>query len=145
MRKTTDLPDVVPADIEQALISLGIDVHVSDNEAVAICPNPQHQDSKPSWSCNLETGMHHCFSCGFGGSFRWLVQVVNGARAGEATAWIRTQKVRLGVQTMDIAVPPPSVHEADMWKFGEPPADALAERDLSLLACKDLEILYDFE
>jgi len=143
MRKATDLPDVVPADIESALANLGIEAHVQDDEAMALCPNPQHRDSSPSWSCNLETGKHHCFSCGFGGSFRWLVQVVNGARAGEATAWIRTQKVRLGVATMDIDVPPPSVHEADMWSFTEPPEDALIERDLSLQACHDLEITFD--
>lgn len=39
---------------------------------VGLCPNPAHNDSKPSWSIIDRQGernhaSHHCFSCGFGG------------------------------------------------------------------------------
>ena len=41
------------------------------SEAWALCPS--HQDTKPSWSVNLRTGQHHCFSCGWGGGAADLV------------------------------------------------------------------------
>lgn len=44
--------------------------YVNGNELWASCPCPEnhkHGDRKPSWSINLETMKHHCFSCGFSG------------------------------------------------------------------------------
>jgi Toprim domain len=113
-----------------------------NGELCAICPNPQHADSKPSWSINLETGKHHCFSCGFGGSFQWLVQICRGMRQGEATAWIKTQKVRVGIEPDQVFKETPLVHERDLWPYTTPPAWALAERRVSAEACAALEILW---
>lgn len=37
------------------------------NEFVMLCPFPEHNDSTPSASVNLTTGLFHCFSCGKAG------------------------------------------------------------------------------
>lgn len=141
MRKNTDLPDVIPADIPAALTALGIEFTVKGNEATALCPEPTHDDGSPSWSCNLNTGKHHCFSCGFGGSFEWLVRVVKQARKGEAVAWIRTQKIRLGT---DLPAPRvPTVSEADLWEARFPPPEWLADRRISREAAVSAEVLFN--
>lgn len=137
------LPDLVPADIEGALADLGIYVKIRGDEGVALCPNPQHPDNSPSWSINMNTGKHHCFSCGFGGSFQWLVQIMRGIRAGEALAWIKMQRVRLGVAEEAAVKVVSPVKETDLWPYGEPPEWALKERGISREACAALEILWD--
>jgi hypothetical protein len=136
--RTIKLPDVVPVDIEGALNELGLDFTVRGDEATALCPAPDHFDSSPSWSMNLETGKHHCFSCGFGGSFQWLVQIVSGKRSAEALAWLKTRHVRIGI-VIDEA-PPPSVHEADLWNTVLPPQWALDERGVTAETCEAMEI-----
>jgi DNA primase len=141
MKTTTKLPDLVPVDLENALDDLGITGRIRGDELTALCPNPQHADSSPSWSINLDTGKHHCFSCGFGGSFQWLVQIMRGVRAGEATAWIKMQKVRIGVPE-EVNEKQPVVTEADLYEFGEPPEWALKERGISAESCEALEILW---
>lgn len=67
-----------PADLEGALIELGIDVWRSnDDEVTCFCPGhlerTGHEERHPSWSVNRSTGLHNCFSCGFSGSFIDLV------------------------------------------------------------------------
>lgn len=140
---TTKLPDLVPADLEGALTDLGIFGKIRGDEMVALCPNPQHPDSSPSWSINLNTGKHHCFSCGFGGSFQWLVQIMRGVRAGEATAWIKMQKVRIAVADEPEIKTDTLVREADLWEFIPPPFERRSERRISAEACDKLEILWN--
>ncbi|MFR8831062.1 MAG: CHC2 zinc finger domain-containing protein, partial [Eggerthella lenta] len=50
--------------------------YISGDELWASCPCPEnhrHGDKKPSWSINLNTLRHHCFSCGFSGDAAGLV------------------------------------------------------------------------
>lgn len=50
--------------------------YVSGDELWASCPCPErhkHGDKKPSWSINLKTLRHHCFSCGFSGDASSLI------------------------------------------------------------------------
>lgn len=140
-KRTTDLPDVVPADIAGALDELGIVFKITGDEATALCPHPEHDDGKPSWSCNLKTGKHHCFSCGFGGSFEWLVRIVNGARKGEAVAWIRTRKPRVVEKTRVSGLV--EISEADLWMATAPPEWALEERRISAVAASEMELLFN--
>lgn len=141
MRKNTDLPDVVPQDIAGALDDLGIVFKIVGDEATALCPHPEHDDGKPSWSCNLKTGKHHCFSCGFGGSFEWLVRITKGARPGEAVAWIRTRKPR--VVNREKVKGLVEISEADLWEATEPPDWALNERRISPEAAAEMELLFN--
>lgn len=142
----TKLPDIVPADLEGALTELGIEYKVRGDEATALCPSPQHFDSSPSWSINLDTGKHHCFSCGFGGSFQWLAQIVMGVRAAEATAWIKTRKIRVGIaQEEEFVNPNAIVRESDLYLYTAPPQWALDSRGLTAQACEEAEVLFDEE
>lgn len=54
------MTNLVPLDILAALDELGIEYSTSGEEAKALCPDPDHDDTTPSWNINLDSGMHHC-------------------------------------------------------------------------------------
>lgn len=63
--------------VEEVLDTLGIEFSVRSTEATALCPahlaRTGKEDHNPSWSINLETGMHICFSCGYKGNILHLI------------------------------------------------------------------------
>jgi DNA primase len=63
--------------IEGVLITLGIDATQRGDEFTALCPmhleRTGKEDTRPSWSINEESGVHHCFSCGYKGTLLTLV------------------------------------------------------------------------
>ena len=67
-------------DVESALLRLGIEVDQRNDELLGLCPmhfeRTGKADSNPSWSINAETGVHHCFSCGYKGTLLTLVAEV---------------------------------------------------------------------
>jgi hypothetical protein len=141
------VPAVVPADVSAALDDLGIDHVIRGDEATAICPNPRHDDSSPSWSCNQRTGMHHCFSCGWGGSFVYLVAAVRQGSYDAATLWVRTHRVRTNLDGEEVVSKAKErrareVRESDLWLCGPPPAAELEARSVSEEAAGWSEILW---
>lgn len=75
-------------DVRGVLRYLEIEHTERHGEAWALCP--AHDDRRPSWSVNLTSGRHHCFSCGWGGGVVALVIRALGAdRIGwtHADAW----------------------------------------------------------
>jgi DNA primase len=136
---------IVPRDVMAALDDLGIESEERGNEAVAVCPNPDQPDRKPSWSCNLDTGQHHCFACGFGGSFQFLVSKILGLSQGDSTSWVMKRKLRdiaagnIGPREVTERVSP-YVSEADTWRHTAPPAEALASRSLTAEACRAYDV-----
>lgn len=69
--------------VERLLARFGIEVtERAGSERWALCP--AHEDKKPSWSINVETGQHHCFSCGWGGG---VPALVIRALDAEGLAW----------------------------------------------------------
>ena len=70
--------------IEKMLKALGVEVTSRDGvELNAVCPNPDHEDTSPSWSIiddpeNERHGCHYCFACEFGGRPAKLVQARYG-------------------------------------------------------------------
>lgn len=144
------LETLVPRDVLGALRALGIDADERGDEAVALCPHPDHNDRSPSWSCNLEDGRHHCFACGFGGSFVYLVTKMLGKPTPDSQQWVRERKIR---DVSEGFVGPrktaqrntDGLSEADMWKFTEPPAEALADRGLTAEACRACDVRWDDE
>jgi DNA primase len=56
-------------DVLATLERLGIEGKESGDEYVARCPmhaaRTGREDSHPSWSINLQTGLFLCFSCGY--------------------------------------------------------------------------------
>lgn len=68
--------------------ALGIQGYIHGSEFRARCP--MHQDTNPSFSLNVETGLWICFSgCGTGNFIR-LVEVVLNASPQEAYDWVRS-------------------------------------------------------
>lgn len=64
--------------VEAALERLGLEYTESGNEAIALCPMHKQrtgrEDSKPSFSVNIRTGVFQCFSCGYRGHLLRLIR-----------------------------------------------------------------------
>jgi 5S rRNA maturation endonuclease (ribonuclease M5) len=149
MQKTTGakFTNVVPADVAGALDELGIDYIIRGDEANALCPHPDHNDNSPSWSCNLHSGMHHCFSCGYGGSFTKLVANVRGGKFAEAEVWIRTHRMQSDLDGVEIVTKAKErraaeVRESDLWECGPPVYELLAQRFIEPWAAGQAEVLW---
>lgn len=146
----------VPADILVTLPSLRIDVEkINSNEAWALCPGPHakrtgKEDRKASWSINLDTGEHHCFSCGWGGDYAYLVAWVKGWNEDDDRIheWIRKYGgvhavgSRLRGDARFIKEQAEPVTEADLALFTDPPRWAREERDVSLVSCQAFGVLW---
>lgn len=136
----------VPRDIPTALAKLGIDAFIHGDEATAACP--AHEDSHPSWSCNLSSGMHNCFSCSFRGSFVSLVRHQLGITWAQAEAWCQEQRVQDIISYEVDQAPakkraPRTVLESDLALFISPPKHALRSRHLSASAAEQYGLLWD--
>lgn len=148
----------VPADILEAMYDLGLEVlRVEGNEANARCAAHYERvgkhDRNPSFSCNTESGMFFCFSCGWKGPFVLLVATVLGVSWEEAVSWVRK---RGGMERVDrilgrgrekVEPPakplPPKITEADLALYTSPPQEARRKRGISLPACEEYGILWD--
>lgn len=150
----------VPGDVLACLEELGINVaKIIQEEAWAFCPGHEdrlgRKNRRPDkWSVNLETGQHSCFSCGFSGSFVYLVQEVKGYDRSDAERWVRS---RGGVQRLrrilgnpegrssdlerDAGVP--AWNEARLALFNVPPDSALQRRGISAGAVEHYGVLWD--
>ena len=49
----------------------------SGYEYTGCCPDPSHDDVKPSWGINMRLGLHKCHSCGFSGNSVTLAKFWN--------------------------------------------------------------------
>lgn len=66
-------------------------VRSAHGEVFALCPNPKHDDHRPSWSINEQTGKHHCFSCGYSGSLTSLLLDVTGSAPEDLEKTLNTE------------------------------------------------------
>lgn len=148
--------DPLPVDILTTLAELGVEVEsIRDNEAWALCPGHLQElgreDNAASWSINLETGQHFCFSCGWSGRYIDLVQMNLGLKGDEdqAKAWIRKHG---GVQVISRRLRGESsytkkkaeeVSEADLVFYDPPPRWALRDRDLGRSSCEAYGVVWD--
>jgi DNA primase len=147
-------PIYVPGDVLKCLDELGIKVtRVIGDEAVAHCPGHLRlvgkQDAHPSWSVNLESGMHNCFGCGFRGPFAAIAREVLGLNSDDADGWVRARgsldRIRreLSGEYIYELARKVDTNEADLALFVPPPADVLASRFITAEAAKAYGILYD--
>ncbi len=149
-----------PVDIEASLHDLGIEIEkVDSDELYARCPGHLSrlgkEDSHASWSVNSETGDHHCFSCGFGGSFVYLVHEVTGKDLNESAAWCKSRAggIERARQILDGPVKAPEkavdtskqVNEASLALFTPPPFTALNSRLLTEDACRNYGVRWNPE
>lgn len=85
--------DAKRIDAPLLLDQLGIAYKRVGRELTALCPDPQHQDRKPSWSIRDQPGsskhaLSHCMSCGFGGGPVTLVCTVLDIDWDQARQWM---------------------------------------------------------
>lgn len=150
----------VPSDVLGCLEDLGIEVtRIADGEAWAICPGHPKRlgrvNNRPDkWSVNLETGQHSCFSCGFRGSFVYLVQEVEGYERSDAEQWVRSRggvarlrriladsQGRSSYLQGDAGIRP--WNEARLALFNDPPESARLGRRISAGAVEHYGVLWD--
>lgn len=102
----------IPSTVDPAALlqELGIQVQQEKGDEIwARCPGHikrvGHVDHDASWSVNVETGEHHCFSCGYGGTIWWLIAVTMEWYDGDEPDLKRAQKwlQRRGGDSMDVA------------------------------------------
>jgi len=138
--------------IEGALLSLGIETTQRGDELIGLCPmhleRTGREDSNPSWSMNAETGVHHCFSCGYKGTLLTLVGEIKEFTTtwghvdfDAAKDWLRNNievnfeyLAKQLEEARNAYVPiqaPVAMSEARLAVFDAPPAWALEARGLS--------------
>jgi hypothetical protein len=126
--------------VENLLTQLGIRYRVIENEAVAKCPF-HYPDRNPSWSCNLKSGLHHCFSCGAKGNLAYLVSSVAHVpyteaviKVNETIGFARMDKWREDYETVSFSPMSLKVTEADMALFTDPPQESLDSKNITIEA-----------
>ena len=151
-------------DVEGVLLNLGIETAQRNNELVGLCPmhleRTGKEDSNPSWSMNADSGVHHCFSCGYKGTLLTLIAEVKEFTTGwgrpdldEAKNWLRNnvevnhdfiaQQLEEARNTYIPITPPISMSEARLAVFDTPPQWALDARDLTAEACAAHSVLWN--
>jgi len=150
------LEDPIPGDVLKCCEELGIEIlRVVEDEAHGHCPAhirlTGKVDRHPSWSVNLESGEHNCFSCGFRGPFVSLVRESLGCSLEDAVLWTkargsidRAKKILFGRgQYINELTEVEEITEADLALFVEVPQWAADERDLDVECCNELGVLWD--
>lgn len=157
-RRPEGISGSAPADLEQALTDLGIEVlKADDDEVVARCPLHAYytgkEDGSPSWSVNRQTGHHNCFSCQFGGS--WIALVCELLEIGpfEAARWTKGYGLNLeraeSIPEWDERADTPKakrskiVAESDLAQFSTPPPEALDCRSITLESARHFGVLWE--
>lgn len=112
---------------------LGIEYDLVGSEAWAQCPMHEKRtgraDSNPSWSMNVESGLHKCFSCGYSGSAASLSFDLTGERiAPTERVVIDTSKLRMPPPA---PLPHPTVDPAILLSMDDVADDALASRRIT--------------
>jgi hypothetical protein len=152
-------------DVEQALLRLGLDHKAQHrDELTGWCPmhleRTGREDFNPSWSINVETGVHHCFSCGYKGTLLTLVAEILDLKTewgrldfDAAKDWLRASiQVDLDllikhVEQMResyVSLPRPvEMSEARLAVFNSAPEWALAARKLTATACYNFGVLWN--
>lgn len=140
--------------VVKTLESLGIDGEVRGTELFAACPAHKDRtgkpDNDPSWSINIDKGVHHCFSCGFKGSLKSLVKYMTGEdwvdeidlRPG-AMADVLSSLREVDVDSQKYGSVVRTLPESALNVFSAPPEHALRQRRVSSAACRNLGALWD--
>lgn len=148
------LEDPVPGDVIACLTELGVEmIRVIDDEVMGHCPahvrRTGKQDRHPSWSVNLITGQHNCFSCGFRGPFYLITKEVAGLNDDEAIKWVKARGsidrvrriIRGGTELEPVEFE--TYTEADLALYVEVPDYACSQRDLAPYAVDAYGIVWD--
>jgi DNA primase len=137
--------------IEDILTELGIQYRIIEDEAFAKCPF-HFPDNHPSWSVNLNNGLHNCFSCGARGNLAYLLNRLSGLsyadaviRVNEAVGHARMNKWREDYHSVGFSPMSLKVTEADMALFTDPPEESLESKNVTLEAANNYGIRWNPE
>jgi len=153
-------------DIKPVLFNLGIEIEIErGDEITALCPGHELRtgkvDQNPSWSINTETGVHHCFSCGYKGNILTLVAEQkefytewNRLDLDGAKSWLRQNstidlptliKQMEAIKDAYVAIPKPvPMSEARLALYSTSiPKRALDSRLLNEESCSKYGVLWD--
>jgi hypothetical protein len=140
-------------DVLTTLEGLGLEGTVRGDEFVSTCPmhykRVGREDSSPSWSINIDTGLFHCFSCGYRGSIYTLIADLKGVSFAEA----KTLTVKPDVQATIARIPDAyikpfkaePISESRLGRFTTPPRWARNRRKVSKEACELYGVLWDLQ
>ena len=145
-------------DVEKLLASLNIEARHSGDEWTAKCPNPAHDDRKPSWRIVDDLGgdrhgLHHCYPCGLGGDPIELVKVRLGVGYHAAVCWIEEfalapdepVEARVTVASPQMFRFPPGVEQEDILRWPAPFRRYLATRKLTVSQVRRWGLAYALE
>lgn len=154
----------VPGDVYACMIELGVEViRVTPPEIHGRCPmhveRTGAQDKHPSWSCNEDSGVFNCFSCGYAGPFVTLVEDLLDLDREDAVAWVRKrggiERVRKALgqgnqpvyahDLVDSGDTTKQVNEASLALFVRPPAAACEARGFTASDATQYGVLWDRE
>jgi len=135
--------------VDALLTELGIVHEVIDDEAYASCPF-HSPDRHPSWSVNLASGVHYCFSCGAKGNLASLVAYLSGStyseaviQVNQAVGWARAHKWREDYDAVHFSPMYLKVHDADMALFTDPPPPSLDLKGMILESARKYEVKWN--
>jgi DNA primase len=133
-------------DVVKVLSRLNISTRsTTNNEQSGLCPGhlktTGRPDNTPSWSINEETGLHHCFSCGYKGNLLSLVcDILGYSSYDEAKEWLGTigqmdlEEIISSMKSVgkyQYLPSPVPMSEARLAVFSHVPNEVLAVRGIS--------------
>ena len=139
-------------DVEDSLAKAGLEGRVIGYEYVAPCPMHEartgRSDANPSWSVNLKTGVHHCFSCGYKGNLVTLARDLEVEFDDVRTlSWVddkgQSQRVTLPDLTRVITAAADYIDESLLGRFTRPPQWALDARRVTSESCRKYSVMWD--
>jgi len=153
-------------EVKSLLFKLGVEAWAErGDEITALCPGHELRtgvvDNNPSWSINTESGVHHCFSCGYKGNVLTLIAEQKEFKTewgrldvDAAKNWLRENSqidLDLIVKEMEevkysyIAIPKPvEMSEARLAVYtSQIPVWALNARGLTAGACRMFTVRWD--
>jgi DNA primase len=135
---------VVSEDLEFILSELGMRIGRSSGKEVwALCPNPDHDDTRPNnFSVNKETGQAFCFACRYGRpDIVSLTVDVLGVDSWTALSWLRDRGATLTKRVNRVTATRKEIRQAktksgysvrgEFSIFEDPPDSALEKRNIS--------------
>lgn len=135
--------------VESILYDLGIDVlRESGDELIAKCPlhlqRTGREDGNPSWSINSVTYVHHCFSCGYGGTLNSLYRDVAGDVPEDLEWELSKQSVLSTInRPKKEAYTAPTVSEWTLSQYSDVPDVLLSRRHLHRSSVDYFEVRWD--
>jgi DNA primase len=134
--------------IENLLTLLGLTYKIIGDEAVSPCPF-HSPDKHPSFSCNIRSGLYHCFTCGASGNLAHLISELKHLSYTEAViyvnsviGWAKSEKWREDQEHKNYAPPSLKISETDLALFTDPPQELLDARRITLPRAQQYGVQY---